>query len=238
MSRGRKRIFIFILVVFISLIIVGSIVFVFRIENIEIQGNNKYSDDEMIEYIFKNDMDKNPFAFYLKTKFGKQEVIPFVDEYDVEIKSLNSVKITIYEKKIIGYVQYKGINMYFDKDGTIVESSQEKIENVPRITGLKFDYIILDELLPVENKQVFNQILNITQALSKYSVGVDKLFISDKKEVTLYMQEVVVELGNDIDMNEKIRNLADMLPNLQGLSGTLHMQNYNESGNGYTFKKN
>ncbi len=239
MSRGKK-ILIIISAVLLIVIAGACILFTLQIKDadIEIEGNNKYSKEEMIEYIFKSELNRNPFVLYYKTKFGKQEQIPFVDEYDVEITSLHSIKISVYEKKLIGYVQYKGVNMYFDKDGTIVESSQEEIKNIPRITGLKFDYIVLDKPLPVEGEKVFNLILNITQGLSKYEVSADRLYISNHQEVTLYMENVVVELGLNTDMNEKIRSLADMLPNLQGLSGTLDMKEYDMSGSGYTFKKN
>jgi hypothetical protein len=39
------------------------------------------------------------------------------------------------------------------------------------------------------------------------------------------------------DMNDKMRTLKDMLPNLEGQTGTLNLQEYNEDGSGYTFKK-
>ena len=65
----------------------------------------------------------------------------------------------------------------------------------------------------------------------------DKIYISDNKEVTLYIEQIKVELGTGEDMNDKIRSLNDMLPNLQGLSGTLDIKKYNTNNDGYTFKK-
>ena len=238
-SKGRKHTFKIVLILLFLIAAGGCIAYTLRIDDgeIEIRGNQKYTKEEMTAYIVKSDLDRNPFILYYKTKFGKQEKIPFVDEYDVEFTSLQKIKITVYEKKIIGYVQYKGVNMYFDKDGTIVESSTEEIENIPRITGLKFDYIVLDETLPVGDEKIFHLILDLTQALAKYEVGVDRIYISENQEVTLYMEQVVVELGKNTDMVEKIQSLADMMPNLSGLSGTLNMKEYDENGNGYTFKK-
>ena len=238
-SKGRKHTFKIVLILLFLIAAGGCIAYTLRIDDgeIEIRGNQKYTKEEMTAYIFKSDLDRNPFILYYKTKFGKQEKIPFVDEYDVEFTSLQKIKITVYEKKIIGYVQYKGVNMYFDKDGTIVESSTEEIENIPRITGLKFAYIVLVETLPVGDEKIFHLILDLTQALAKYEVGVDRIYISENQEVTLYMEQVVVELGKNTDMVEKIQSLADMMPNLSGLSGTLNMKEYDENGNGYTFKK-
>ena len=236
---SRKKIIILIVTIFLIICGIAGVFAMQRIseKNIIIEGNEKYTKEEMISFIFRSDWDRNPFVLYYKTKFCKQKVIPFVDEYDVKITSLNSVKITIYEKKIIGYVNYMGSNMYFDKDGTIVESSTEVIEGIPKITGLNFDSIILYETLPVGSDKVFRLILDTTQILQKYRIAVDKIYISDNKEVTLYIEQIKVELGTGEDMNDKIRSLNDMLPNLQGLSGTLDIKKYNTNNDGYTFKK-
>lgn len=226
-------------------LILGILIVVFLVlavqkvdnKNIIFEGNEKYTNDEMINFIFESKWDKNPFVIYFKTKYGKQKVIPFVDEYNIEIVSLNSVKVTVYEKKIIGYVSYMGTYMYFDKDGTVVESSLELLEGVPKVTGLEFDSIILHEKLPVEEDEVFDLILDTTQALKKYSIPVDKIYISGDKEVTLYIDEIEVMLGRNIDMDDKVRTLRDMMPNLEGLRGELDLKEYNTGDSGYTFKK-
>ncbi len=238
MSRRKRKGIIILAVLFIMAVCIG-ILAMQRIDNksIIVEGNEKYTNDEMINFIFKSDWDKNPFVLYYKTKYGKQETIPFVDEYEVEIVSLSSVKITVYEKKIIGYVSYMGTNMYFDKDGTVVESSGEVLEGIPLVTGLQFDTIVLYEELPVGDDEIFSLILDTTQTLQKYGIGVDKLYISGGKEVTLYIGEIEVLLGKDEDLNDKIRSLNDMLPNLTGLSGTLDLRAYNENNTGYTFTK-
>jgi cell division protein FtsQ len=240
MERKKKIRFVIVVILIAIILIAGAIMASQRISNddIEIEGNQKYTKEEMIDFIFKSKWDKNPFVLYYKTKYGEQKVIPFVDQYDVEITSINSVKITVYEKKIIGYVTYMGSNMYFDKDGTVVESSTETLEGIPKVTGLDFDSIVLYESLPVDDSEVFKLILDTTQLLQKYSIDVDKIYISDKKEVSLYMSDIKVELGNNDDMNDKIRSLSDMLPELKGLSGTLDIREYDANDKGYTFKKN
>ena len=159
----------------------------------------------------------------------------------MEIVSGSSIKITIYEKKIIGYVTYMGSNMYFDKDGTMVESSTEVLENIPKVTGLEFDSIVLYEPLPVGDGEVFDLILDVTQTLQKYSIGVDKIYITDNKEVSVYIGDVKVELGKNENMVEKISSLNDIITtsNFDGqtLSGVLDMKVYNENGE-YTFERN
>lgn len=236
---SKKHKIIIFLVVIILLVLIVAVLAMQRIDkdNIEIEGNEKYTKEEMLEYIFKSDWDRNPFVLYYNTKFRDKLDIPFVDTYDVEITSPKSVKITVYEKKIIGYVSYMGINMYFDKDGVVVESSSEIIEGIPPVTGLEFDRIVIDEKLPVKDMDVFEIVLDTTQALQKYNISTDKIYISENTEVTLYIGNIEVLLGKNMDINDKIRSLNDMLPNLEGMAGTLDIREYNDNNTGYTFKK-
>ncbi|MBQ1394304.1 MAG: cell division protein FtsQ/DivIB [Lachnospiraceae bacterium] len=237
-NSGKTKIKVFLILV-ILLIILGFIFAMQRIDDndIVVEGNKKYSKEEMMHYIFTSDWDKNPYVLYVKTKRGKTKQIPFVDKYDVSITGFNNVTITVYEKKIIGYVNYMGNNMYFDKDGTVVESSTEIIDGIPKVTGLEFENIILEEKLPVEDERVFALILDTTQALLKYEVSVDKIYISKDREVTLYMDQIDVLLGDGQDMDDKVRTVSDMMPNLSGLKGVLDIKEYSEQKNGYTFKK-
>ncbi len=238
MKSRMKYGFIIWIVVFVLIALLLVMAALTRITDVEISGNKTYSSKQIEKLIFKDKMMKNPFVFYIKTKTGNQEKIPFVSRYDVTMKSLTSVKISVYEKKIVGYISYFGTNMYFDKDGIVTESSQEVIEGIPKITGIDFDYIVLHEPIPVSDSKIFNGIMNITQLLEKYELAVDKIHISEKLEMTLYMGNVKVELGNDDRLNEKIIDLNDMRENLKDLSGTLYMREYDENGSGYTFKKN
>lgn len=202
-----------------------------------VKGNEKYTDEEIKNYIFVSKKDKNPYYLYFKSRFSKQKTIPFVDKYKIKIKSMDSVEITVYEKSIIGRVKYMGSNMYFDKDGTVVESSSEDIESVPEVKGLEFESIVLMEELPVEDKKVLDMILDTTQLLTKYEINVDSIYVKNDKTAKLIIGGVTVELGDMDDMNDKMRTLKDMLPNLEGQTGTLNLQEYNEDGSGYTFKK-
>ncbi len=46
--------------------------------------------------------------------------------------SWQSLKIRVYEKNMVGYVRYLGQDVYFDKDGIVVESSTQELEGIHR----------------------------------------------------------------------------------------------------------
>lgn len=132
--------------------------------------------------------------------------------------------------------------MYFDKDGVIVESSSQKIEGVPGITGLSFGHIVLNEPLPIANKDVFSDIMNITQRLKYYGIESEKIDFNYLNEATVFIDKgnIEVRLGNDSGMDEKISLLNDMLPKIRekGLKGSLDLRNYSdkEKKQNITFK--
>lgn len=200
----------------------------YTINTVYVEGNVHYSDEEIIEKIMSGPLEKN--SIFLNLKYQKQEVedIPFVAAIEIEIISKDTVKITVYEKTLAGYVTYLGRYMYFDKDGTIVESSLMKTSGVPEVIGLTFDHVVKYEELPVEEEGIFTEILDISQSLNKYELTADKIYFDDKYDVTLYFGDVRVKIGAGENIDEKFSKMKNILPRLEGKKGVLQMENYSE----------
>ena len=217
----------------------GTVFFVIRshtIHTVYVEGNVHYTEDQIKSFVMEGFLGNNSLYLSLKYKNKGVENIPFVDVMDVSILSPDTIKITVYEKALAGYVKYLDTYMYFDKDGYVVESSSIKTMGVPQITGLEFDHIVLGEPLPVEDQTVFGNILNITMLLNKYELTADKIYFHSADEVTVYFGEVKASLGKTGDnLEDKIMLLPEFLQELEGKSGTLQMENF-DAGNGrFTF---
>ena len=210
----------------------------FTITQVTVVGNEHYTTEEITQMVCSSDLEKNSIYLYLRNRFGKKEEIPFIEEMDVDIVSPTAVKITVYEKAIAGYVEYLGRYLYFDRDGTVVESSTDRIAGVPFVTGLKFDHMALYEPLPLDDrKDVFKLILSITQLLTKYEIAIDRIYFGSDNSITLKIGYVDVLLGKSDYIDEKINRLRFLLPELSGLKGELHMENYTGEGNRFTFER-
>jgi cell division protein FtsQ len=162
---------------------------------------------------------------------GKE--IPFVDHVELSMISPSHIKIRVYEKTMIGYVEYMGANLYFDKDGTVVESSNEILDGVPCIKGLKFDTLMLHQPLNVANTEVFDTLLSMTQMMKKYELVPDAITLKNEStEIVLTFDNVRINLGTGENMDEKAARIKSLLPDLADKSGVLHMEEYtNESTN-------
>lgn len=214
--------------------LVGVSAYVFRATSIEYIGGTHYAAGELNESIFGSDTPN--ILFYML--FGdKDKEIPFVQQYDVDVQWPDKLTVTVYEKPIVGYISYMGCNMYFDKDGTVVESSSAIYENVPQIEGLVFKSIVLNSKLEIDNISIFADILELTQAFDKYQLGIKKIYFDTSYNVTLYMNDVKVELGQLSDSSEKLFVLKQMENSIKDLKGTLDLSEYNGNNASVIFKK-
>ena len=236
-GSDKKKIWILLAAVLLLAVITAGVCSI-KLREITVTGNEKYTDEQFVDLVFPDNVSRSTVLCYLREKFGKHEKIPFVEDYRLVWKGLHKAEIIVYEKSVVGYVSYMSSYMYFDKDGIIVESSSQKLPGIPWITGLKFGHIVLYQKLPVESERIFEEILNLTQVLSIYELSVDKIQYNSLGEATLYMGEIEVILGSNDGLNGKIAELKDMLPQLEGRSGTLYLDTYDETRTNpmYTFK--
>jgi cell division protein FtsQ len=208
------------------------------VQTVYVEGNVHYTQEEIEALVMDGMFGHNSLYLAMKYKNRSVEDIPFLDAMDVKVLTPDTIKITVYEKALAGYVKYMNTYVYFDKDGYVVESSSIRTAGIPQVTGLSFDYVVLGQPLPVkeEYKDVFGTILELTKLLNKYELSADRIYFHSDSEITLYFENVKVALGSETDsLEDKLMRLPKMLPDLQGLSGTLQMETYNEKGD-YTFK--
>lgn len=211
-----------------ALMLILAVLASVKIRSIKITGNSRYSDEQMVDMLFPEAKDRNAFYSYLMNLSHKKKAIPFVEAYELVYHSPVDVEVIVYEKAVTGYVQYMSSYLYFDREGIIVESTNQRIEGIPWVTGLEFGQVVLYQRLPVRDERVFKVILNLTQLLSKHEMEVDKILFRPDGDITLYLEGIEVELGDEEYIEGKVSRLNDMLPKLKGESGTLYLDTYDE----------
>lgn len=218
---------------------IGITILSLNIRQITVSGNHRYTDQEIIDRIFPGKADTNAVYAYGKDQVKEHIQIPFVEDYSLVFHSPFDVEVIVHEKSIVGYVSYMSSCMYFDKDGIIVESTNEEVEGIPQIVGLKYGQIVLHKPIPVEDSDIFREILDLTQLLSSHELDVERVEFDRRGDATLYMKDLEVFLGNSANIAGKILGLSNMLPELEGLSGILYLDTYDpaSSNTAYTFKR-
>ena len=125
--------------------------------------------------------------------------------------------------------------MFFDRDGVIVESSSRVIEGIPRVSGLTLDHVILYQELPVERQDVFEEVLNLTQLFERNEIPVEEIYFDKNYNAQIQIGDITVRLGENENMDLKIAELKNILPEIEGLSGTLYLEDYQENAVNTTY---
>lgn len=218
-----------VLAVLAVLFILGlSFAGVFRVRQVTVTGNAYYTKEEVVDLLLDEGSLQNTLLVYLRYKYQEHPEIPFIDDFEVTMDSWQSLKIRVYEKNIVGYVRYLGQNVYFDKDGIVVESSAQELEGIPQISGVTFDSLAIHQPLSVEDPTIFDTILSITKLLTKYDLDPDEIRFGTGGELFLQLGDVKVALGTGENLDEKISRLKQLEGDLKDKSGTLHMENYTD----------
>ena len=243
MKRQRKhkiRLIVLIAVFVLMITLAGGGLYIwknYRITMVYVEGNTHYSDEEIIDYVMGGRFAHNSLVLSWMYKNKEIKGIPFIQAMDIKILSHNTVKIIVYEKSLAGYINYLGRYFYFDKDGIVVESADQRTDGIPQVSGLHFESVALYEPLPIENDSVFGSVLSITQLLSKYKLVADKISFSEDYAMTLHFGNVRVALGTSAYIDEKVTRLQHILPNLTGESGVLDMRDYQDVSDTVTFTR-
>ncbi|MBO5094796.1 MAG: cell division protein FtsQ/DivIB [Lachnospiraceae bacterium] len=208
----------------------------YKVTTVYVEGSAHYTNEEIMDLVMTGELGDNSLYLALKYKNKGIDNVPFVETMDVDILAPDTIRITVYEKAMAGYIEYLGRYMYFDRDGIIVEASEQRTSGIPQVTGLSFDHVVMYEKLPVENTEIFADILDITQLLNKYGIQADKIQFDKSMHKTLYFGEARVSLGSNDNIGEKIMKLKAILPELEGKKGLLRMDNYSEEMKNITFE--
>lgn len=228
--KKRRKIGLYILLILILLIAAGvfTVMNVFTVENVVVEGNELYSSTQIENMVLNDEYSWDSLYVDLKYRFVDIGEVPFVDTMEVSLDNPHTVHIKVYEKGMLGYLYINSIgqNAYFDKDGFVVETSTEVIDGVPKITGISCEEVVLYEKLQLENSDILRDLLNLTQTLKKYNLLPDEIQYDSNMEPVLYYGTIQVKIGSEDNLSQKVVRLSIILPQLDGLSGTLHLETW------------
>ena len=136
---------------------VGIIAGTCKTKKIKIEGLGYYTEAEVRQAVAQNGYNNNSVAYYLKCKIKAPELLPFIDSVKVSLNAPDSITIHVKEKKRAGCLKYGGRYVYFDKKGYALESHDKKYDDVPLVTGLRYNSLKMQHKIKVTegNEEVF-----------------------------------------------------------------------------------
>jgi hypothetical protein len=225
----------------IFVVVVGALLFAFfygfRLNSVQITGNYKYTDEEILTLLNYGRYPKNTIIFWWKNKDEIKNPSAFIDKISVSIGGMNTVNVTVTEKYIIGCIDDGGLYMYFDNTGTVLESSTSKSEDVPEITGINISGMEIGDQLDLQDVSVFNNLYELSVLIKNYNVSVDQIEYRPDRTLMMKCGSIQILLGTGTNLEDKINAYKDLESNLEGMSGVLHLEDYDSSKKSIFFSK-
>ena len=240
-KKRRRKIGLTVVLILLMLLAIAFLIVwkVFTVENVVVEGNELYSSEQIEQLVLNDEYSWNSLYVLLKYRIKDTGKVPFVDTMEVTLDDPHTVHVLVYEKGILGcfYIDAIGQYAYFDKDGFVVETSSDEIEDVPKITGVTCDEVVLYEKLPLDQPDVLNNLLSLTQILKKYDLLPQEIHYDSSLKPTLTYYGIQVSIGSDDYLSQKIVRLSAILPQLAGMYGTLHLDTWTPDNTDIVFDR-
>ncbi|MBS4969412.1 MAG: hypothetical protein KHZ73_11270 [Lachnospiraceae bacterium] len=125
-----------------------------------------------------------------------------------------------------------------DPTETQTQEYNPNLEDIPRIEGLNAVSASVGEQLPVSDAAIFETLDALTRLLDRFELWPEQVNVSEEMELTLiYEGNIRILLGGEEYLEEKITKLSGILPQLEGLSGELHLEDVDERNGDVVFAK-
>ena len=201
---GKKLLLGIVAVLILTVVIIAGTC---KTKQIKISGLSYYTEAEVKKAVVENGYIDNSVAYFLKCKIASPDLLPFIDSIHVRINRPDTITVEVKEKKRAGCLLY---------------------DDVPLVTGLKYDELVMQEKIPVKKEKVFSYLLELTTAIDKYNLPIDQIYIKEDGNALLISDKITVDLYNKKDIDIKISELAGMLKKVKGKSGTIDMKYFSE----------
>ena len=212
--------------------------FLCPLKNVKVEGTDLYTSEEIQGYILDDEYSGNAMYAFIKNKMFPKGDAEFIDSFDVKLTSMNSLTIVCNEKKILGYLmQEDGNYVYFDYNGRIAEISQTFVDRgYMKVEGVSCENPERGKKLTIGKEQI-GYLTSLIKILQKNNLMPNVVSYDENSHIILSYDTYNISLGSSVYLEEKIDRVMRILPQLDGLHGTLHLENYSSASTDIVFEK-
>ncbi|MBE5996963.1 MAG: hypothetical protein E7240_06380 [Lachnospiraceae bacterium] len=228
----------------VTAVLIVLFVFIFATDTIRVTGNEHMSGQEIRTMIEEQPVSFNTALLYLYNLVRPIEDRNFIDRVKIRLANPRTVVAEVREKQFAGYIEANGKYWYFDRSGVIEAcadtpetSLEEGKQYIPLIGGLTAGAPAIGDSMPAADTDFYERLGNLQTVLSRERMIPDTIYVDEEYDVYLTYGSVTVEMGKLDYLEIRMRTLADILPNTEGLDGTLLLSEYEGGEDGVVFRK-
>ena len=224
----------------IVVLLLAGVIFFFtyyQVDEVQVMGSSHYSEKQIKKMVLRGPMASNSIlAPIIYTKKNTKDV-PFVEGYTVTRLNRHTICVSVKENDIVGCIPYLDSYIYFDRNGTFIESATERNEKIPFFDGIKVKHVIYNEELPIKDKMVMNTAVALSTIFQKNDKIPDHIEFSDDGQISLLYGDITVKLGKDEYLEDKMTRVLAILPLISDKKGILHAENVNDNSKMITLEQ-
>lgn len=205
------------------------------VQRIEVKGTEHCNQTQVVEWIKEDPLTVNSLYTFCKFKIGKYQLPSCLEDVKVSFSAPWAIRVKVQEKQIAGCILTANEYVYFADDGTVLVKGREILEGIPVVEGLKVKETALYKKMKIGDDKVFSYVISISEEIKKNQLTPERLVWEDES-MNLYFGEICVQLGK-LNFDEKLVQLPPILEKLEGKSGTLHLEHYNEMSTSISFEE-
>ena len=207
--------------------IVAALALFFKVENIEVQGAERYTQEEVVaasgveigSNLFL--MDKYDVASRIRSELSYVETVQIIR------KLPSTLSITVTESKTAMAIEQEDVLWLISGTGKLVDTVTAGTKDYPTITGLTLKDPRIGSTLQAENEEAGRVLLDMLQRLrEKEMLGdVQAIHMEDASVITMrYLNRFTVQIPWNADMDYKFNYLLAVVERLEdNEKGTINM---------------
>lgn len=217
-KRKRKTKFVFFSVCLLAaaIFVVLSLTVLFRIETFTVQGESRYS----LEEIVSNSGIATGENLFLSKKTDAEanllKRLPYLETAKVSMKLPNQIMITVTEAVPAYLISWEGKALLLSGQGKILDIDPAgQPEGLPLISGLNILSAELGSKIEFEDENAASVLQELVEAIAEYQLtGVREIQFSGGLSVALnYQDRIQIDLGVSTRLEEKIQMAAYVVAN-------------------------
>lgn len=225
---------------FALIVVIGtaiSLSIFFRIEKIEVLGDTRYTNEEIINSSKVKTGQNLVLLNKEKTKEKMEKELPFLKVKDIKKTVPNKLILEVEEIKKYGYIESDGVNVLFDQDKKIIEINENVEENILKIKGVEILEPKIGEKIKIKSKNKEETLYKILDLLSEYGLKEPtEVDLSNESKVNVgYQNRINILIGNLNELDYKIKTAAEIINNKLGIeeSGELNLSMLDQGDTSY-----
>jgi cell division septal protein FtsQ len=236
--RRKKRIFYIVsfLIVVVAAITL-SLTVLFRVDQIVIEGDTRYSSDQIIEssglYYGEN-------LFRANVNLAEKTIenkLPYIGQAKISKSLPGKLLISVQEDDVAGAVEYNGQYVILSCKGKVLQLSDTVPEGVATIKGLNFTKAVPGETASYETEDEGSLFGQLGEAVEQSGLSnVSAMDLSDQYQLTVTIEsKFLLKLGTPTYLQRKLTFAQEILKNhLQDSpSGVIDLSSIQENNQAY-----